>query len=329
MATEVLTEDDDDFDIVEVDAAPGEEAAAVAAKAEEDAADEEDDKGPSSEIDDSDDDEEDARLADHDDDDEEERKERNRRKSKSQRQRLREAKEAKDREIAALREQIAELRQGQTQLQGAHTQSAAAQLEAQIAETRRDINAADALMADAIAKADGETFAAAQKLRDAARDRERELVADQAQYNPQTPTTDPRIADYAGKWMAANPWYRKDGSDINSALVNSIDANLMREGYDPRTEAYWQVLTQRVKQGLAPAERKERRKEVPESPKQKKAPPLGARGDGGASPRKQVFLSKERVEAIKAAGAWDDPQERAALIKAYEQYDRENSAAAR
>ena len=37
-----------------------------------------------------------------------------------------------------------------------------------------------------------------------------------------------------------------------------------------------------------------------------------------------ITLSRDRVNAIKDAGAWDDVEKRNKMIRAYAQYDREN-----
>ena len=37
-----------------------------------------------------------------------------------------------------------------------------------------------------------------------------------------------------------------------------------------------------------------------------------------------ITLSRERVQAIKDAGAWDDPVRRSKMIKAYTEFDKQN-----
>ena len=37
-----------------------------------------------------------------------------------------------------------------------------------------------------------------------------------------------------------------------------------------------------------------------------------------------ITLSRERVSAIKDAGAWDDVEKRNKMIRAYASYDRQN-----
>lgn len=340
MATkdEVLTENDDDIDVIEVDAAPGDEAkaAAEAAAAEAEKAKAGDDKDEGDEDDEHEEDseQEDSRLADRDADPEE-RNEQEREKRLKRRQRQKAARDATLQELQNLRAELAQLRQGQHQLQTTQQSNTVAQIDARIAEVRRDIATADAVMAQALKDGNGEDFVTAQRLRDEARDQERELAAAKKASENRPAESATQVTSFAQQWMAANTWYHKDGSDTASAVVNAIDAGMMAEGFDPATRGYWSELTRRVRERMGnEQERPERRKENgvdKEEPPRRKAPPLGANrdGSGGQGGRRQVHLSKERVEAIKAAGAWDDPKERASLIKAYEEYDREHSAAAR
>jgi len=37
-----------------------------------------------------------------------------------------------------------------------------------------------------------------------------------------------------------------------------------------------------------------------------------------------IILSPQRVQAIKDAGAWDDPAKRSKMIKAYAEFDKQN-----
>jgi len=44
----------------------------------------------------------------------------------------------------------------------------------------------------------------------------------------------------------------------------------------------------------------------------------------GVKSATSITLSRERVQAIKDAGSWDDPTKRSKMIKAYASYDRQN-----
>ena len=58
----------------------------------------------------------------------------------------------------------------------------------------------------------------------------------------------------------------------------------------------------------------------------KKGPPVGnKREHAPASTRKEIYISKERKEALIAAGVWDDPVLRTKYVKQYQKWDKENA----
>ena len=58
----------------------------------------------------------------------------------------------------------------------------------------------------------------------------------------------------------------------------------------------------------------------------KKGPPVGNnREHAPASTRKEIYISKERKEALIAAGVWDDPVLRTKYVKQYQKWDKENA----
>lgn len=332
---EVLTENEDDIEIVEVDAPPGEEAKVVEAeKAKAPDADTDEDDQDDADGDEDDADKEDSRLSERDTDPDEDNPKREKRIN-----RRRQQKEARDRTLAQLellRRENQELKQRIGAVETTQHSATESQIEARLAEIRRDIETADQIMAQAITDQNGENFAAAQRIRDEARDRERELQAAQQAIKSRTTTeADPRQTTLVSQWKAANPWYGAPGYETQTAIANTIDVQVAAAGFDKGSPEYYRELSRRINAMTTKddGERRERRKEKDvdrDDPPRRRALPLGANRDGnGQAGRRQVHLSKERVDAIKAAGAWDDPQLRAEYIREYEKYDRENSAAAR
>ena len=94
------------------------------------------------------------------------------------------------------------------------------------------------------------------------------------------------------------------------------------------TPAYWQELSRRVgaafQQSAKPAAKREA---AAPAPGKKTAPPQGqSREHAPQSTRKEVYVTPERKQAMIDGGLWDDLKERAATLKAYAQYDRDQSA---
>ena len=127
---------------------------------------------------------------------------------------------------------------------------------------------------------------------------------------------DPRVSSLAQEWMGANPWYDPKGGNEDSAITNAIDTRLVAEGYNPASVEYWQELTNRLRNRVAPAARTRKAPEGDATPKKKAAP---------QSTKKEVYVTPDRKQAMIEAGYWDDPVKRNQMLKAYQAHDR-NSA---
>lgn len=134
------------------------------------------------------------------------------------------------------------------------------------------------------------------------------------------PPLDPRLANHAEKWMKDNSWYDPTGSDQDSEIAMRIDQRLAQEGWDPTTKEYWEELSARVKKYLphrvnsGKIERNKPRSVVTGSDRE------SASSKGSATYK----LSADRVQALKDAGIWDDPKQRAEAIKRFRSYDKQN-----
>ena len=261
-----------------------------------------------------DEDEEDERLAKSEDDSDDEitasRKRRLQRRDARNR-----ARERQERELAMLREQVAMLSQRvggvETSTAGAEQQGAEARIREAIARAEQ----AELIMARAIEAGNGEDATAALRIRDAARAEAQQLYTT-AQSRPQTA---PPVAQYAGEWVKANPWYDPSGRDADSQLTKQIDSQLAAEGFDPNTRAYWEELSDRVRDAFEGRETKK----TPEARTGRKGPPVGdTREHAPTSTRKEIYVTPERKQAMIEAGAWDDPQKRQRMLKAYADFDR-------
>lgn len=126
---------------------------------------------------------------------------------------------------------------------------------------------------------------------------------------------DPQVQNNARKWTQEHPWYDPTGTDSDSRIVLTIDQTLAEEGFDPRSQDYWNELSKRVKKYLPHRASRDNITRKPRSV---------VTGSGRDSPPgKKVFrLSSERVKAIKDMGIWDDPVARNKMIKQYQEYDR-------
>jgi hypothetical protein len=124
----------------------------------------------------------------------------------------------------------------------------------------------------------------------------------------------------ATTWLKDNKWYDPQARDTDSKIAKLVDQDLAAEGWDPSDPEYWDELDNRLSARLphrysAKGGTSNRRGGPTAS--SRTANPSGKAGN-------TITLSRERVSAIKDAGAWDDPVKRSKMIKAYAQFDKDN-----
>ncbi len=318
MADVMREEDDEELVIVE----PGEEPEAQ-------------DDAPAADADEQDDDEDDAddeRMGVSEDDSEDEivdKNKKNRETRAKRRQIQKQAKERAQRELQMLREQNAMMEQRLRAIEGNTISQQAQSIGQQYETAMREAQQAEIIIARAVEAGNGEDVAVAMRMRDEAKERAQQLAyakqqAEQYAQQATQPQVDPRTVDYAKQWLDANPWYNPQGRDEDSAITKAIDNALAAEGWNPASEEYWHELTRRVAARIggddAPASRRE-------AAPRRKAPPTGnTREHAPASTKNEVVVTPERKQAMIEAGVWDDPVARNRYLKAYQSYDRENSA---
>jgi hypothetical protein len=123
----------------------------------------------------------------------------------------------------------------------------------------------------------------------------------------------------ATKWLKGNKWYDPQARDTDSKIAKVIDQDLAAEGWDPAEPEYWEELDNRLSARL-PHRYSAKGNSV------KRANPTASSRTANPSGNSAttITLSRERVQAIKDAGKWDDPAARSKAIKAYAEYDRQN-----
>ena len=122
----------------------------------------------------------------------------------------------------------------------------------------------------------------------------------------------------ATEWLGKNKWYDPQARDTDSKIAKLIDTDLAAEGWDPADPEYWDELDNRLQQRLP-------HRYNGKSGSRRGGPTASSRSaNPGARSANTITLSKERVSAIKDAGAWDDPAKRAKMIRAYAAFDKQN-----
>jgi hypothetical protein len=125
----------------------------------------------------------------------------------------------------------------------------------------------------------------------------------------------------AERWLKRNSWFDTQARDTDSRIAKVVDQELAADGWDPSDPEYWDELDNRLQSRLP-----HRYTGKGNSKNKRSAGPTASSRVANETSAKPgtITLSRERVQAIKDAGAWDDVEKRNKMIRAYAQYDRSN-----
>ena len=151
--------------------------------------------------------------------------------------------------------------------------------------------------------------------------------ADQELKRPQQQQIDPVVQRNAAQWMRRNNWYNPQASDPDSRVAKSIDEQMASEGWNPSEADYWDELDSRLQKVLP-----HRYNDSNDDDSRTVRRPRNVVGSSGreasaaygGTNRTQFVLSPDRVKAMKDAGAWDNPERKARMIKNFIEFDRRN-----
>lgn len=293
-------------------------------------------KNASEEDDEEDKDEEDERSAKSNDsnDDEREAIRERRRLEKLERKDRRDKAISRDKlELDFLRKRNDDLERRVSVQEQRSYQSDLSTIDGQIQKAKEEADMADRVIAKAVEAGNGQDVAQALRYRDEAMQRVQQLNASKYQAS-QRPAAVPQMDDmtlhFAQEFLNENKWYDSQGRDEDSAIVMAIDQSLAKDGYDPKTEDYWEELRRRSARRLperfgnikSPVKNEMREERQPRG-----GPAVGSgREHAPTSTRKEVYINPERKQALIDAGVWDDPVLRMKYVKRYTEYDRNNKA---
>ena len=124
----------------------------------------------------------------------------------------------------------------------------------------------------------------------------------------------------ATQWLKKNSWYDPQARDTDSRIAKVIDQELAADGWDPSDSEYWEELDNRLSARLP------HRYTSKGGQQTRRAGPTASSRVANTTNAKPgtITLSRERVQAIKDAGSWDDVEKRNKMIRAYASYDRAN-----
>ena len=269
---------------------------------------------------------------DHPDDDDELRNaKRNRRRAK--RELVRKTNQEKDAQLVALRRENEEFKRRLSQVERSTKAEGLIRIDKNLEDANYRVEYAKLKLAEATQNADGQAMVEAQTLWNAAQREVDQLThirrqADQELRQPQQQNApDPTGQRLAQRWMARNSWYNPSASDPDSRVAKKIDELMGAQGWDPTDPDYWDELDSRLHKELP-----HRYNETNDEDSRNVRRPRNVVGSSGreasaaygGSNRTQFVLSPDRVKAMKEAGAWDNPERKAKMIKQFIAYDRSN-----
>ena len=259
----------------------------------------------------------------------EEKRIRRKKERSDRRDRVKREKETDRLLIASLTSQLATVKEQVDGLGTRSNQADMVRVDDSISSAQKVYENATRAMEIAISKNNGKAHTAALNARDGARDRYNELVRykqsmSQSSTQQQQPTYDPQVIQQAQAFSQQHKWYDVMGRDEDSQVMLTIDQSLIRAGYDPKTEGYWQELRNRGKKYLP------HRFEAPD--KQDPAGrrrPRGKPGDMAGASRgvqgtKTMSLSKERREALVTMGYQPGSKAWNTMVRKYQGWDKEH-----
>jgi hypothetical protein len=128
------------------------------------------------------------------------------------------------------------------------------------------------------------------------------------------------VQQNATKWLKRNGWYDPEARDTDSRIAKVVDQELAADGWDPSDSEYWEELDNRLQSRLP------HRYTAKGNSNNKRAagPTASSRVAESSAKPGTITLSRDRVQAIKDAGAWDNVEKRNKMIRAYASYDRQN-----
>lgn len=275
--------------------------------------------------------------SDHPDDDEELRAaKRNRRRAKKDL--IRKTNQEKDARLAQLQRENEEFKRRLGQLERNTKAEQLTRIDKNIEDAQVRLEYAKMKLAEASQNQDGQAVVEATMLLQNVQEEFRNLnqLRNQADHElrqnnqpQQQPQQNQRVAKLATQWMRRNPWYNPQSSDPDSRIAKKMDELLSTQGWDPEDEDYWDELDARLQKELP-----HRYNDSNDDESRGVRRPRNVVGSSGreasaaygGTNRSQFILSPDRVKAMKDAGAWDNPERKARMIKQFIAYDRANGS---
>jgi hypothetical protein len=148
--------------------------------------------------------------------------------------------------------------------------------------------------------------------------------ANQVQQRPNIQVPSTRTQELMAEWLEENPWYDPSKDSQERDITISIDKQLVRDGFNPESEDYWDELSYRVKKVLPEVANNGYNDNNNRNQRPRSVVTSSGRESVSNSKGSSFVLSPERVSAMKESGAWNDPVRKKKMVDYYRNYDRQN-----
>jgi len=266
-----------------------------------------------------------------DDDEELRTAKRNRRKAKKEL--IRKTNQEKDVRLTLLSRENDDMKRRLAQLEKKDKNDNIQRIDYSLNEVQQRIEYAKHKHAEAIEAQDGQAAVEALALLDESKaeayrlSQMRNQANSEMQQERQERRLKPEIEREAAAWMKRNPWFNPSMSDPDSKIAKKIDELLTSKGMDPADPEYWDELDRRLQAEIPHAYNQRTDSDTRNVNRPRNV--VGSSGREasaayGGSNRTTFVLTPERVQAMKAAGAWDNPEKKHRMIQSYIRYDQQN-----
>ncbi len=154
---------------------------------------------------------------------------------------------------------------------------------------------------------------------------QRQTAADKPKIENNQP--DPVLVNRAQEWANKNAWYKPDGKHVDSEIAKAISGVLVNEGYDPKTEDFWDELDDRLAEKKIGSDEIDEEEDEPAQKvvKKRSGPPVsGAANRGDLNGKKTISLPTSYIKTLKDNGIWDDLKRRNKVLAERERILKES-----
>lgn len=251
---------------------------------------------------------------------------------KAKKEYIKKTNEEKDQRLQLLQRQNQELMERLSNVERKTHSADLARLDKAIEDKELRLQYARMKMSEATSAGDGEAFAKAQEMWYETR-REVESMKSVKENavrsaNVQSPANSAELQRQASRWMERNDWFNPEGNDEDSEIAKVIDQRLVKEGWNPASEDYWDELDKRLQKRLPHRYTDNHDEDNGRSARRPRSivTSSGREGTAASGMRNSFTLSAEQVRAIKDAGMWDNSQSRNRMIKRYAEQARQQNS---